>query len=160
MAHPSLLVPSEIEQSIAALLESTGTTRDAALRLIKSVPANQQFVMNDFWRKLASDGSAEGWRRLAAYELLIDRCLAFPYTRAAFAAEALTPLGVDEGRSVEMTKAQFVPVQRKTGEIVRMAVLPIATSVGPAAIYYTLHRASGIVRQAAVYPNSSMDETA
>lgn len=151
--------PSADERGLAGAIGNLDLPDAEVRRRLMALPAGQRFVQNDTWLALARDERLPVWRRLAAYRLLIERCLTYPCPREAFVRAALAPLGVDAGRMVDMTMAQALPVERRADTVIRMVHLPIATPIGPAAVYLALNPATDTVEQAGLSPTADwLDE--
>lgn len=141
------------ERALADAL-ADATAPDAAVRRqLDAVPADRRFGQQERWLALTRDGRLAAWRRLAAYRLLVERCLSYPAPRATFVREALAPLGLASAPWIDMTIAQHVPVARRDDAVIRMVHLPIQTAVGPAALYLVLREATDMIEQAAVSPD-------
>ena len=102
---------------------------------------------------MARDERLPPWRRLAAYQLLLEHSVTYPVDRATFVREALAPLGVSDSGWIDMTIGSYVPVERRDDAVIRMVHQPIQTSVGPAAVYLSLREATNMVEEAAVSPD-------
>jgi hypothetical protein len=144
--------PAESEQGILRLLSDPGVTRDQVLETLRRTPAGQRFVMKTEWADMARNEAISNWRRLAAYQVLIERVISYPCAQASFIADALLPLGIEERQLVDMSMASNVPVDRDSNTSVQMAVLPFPSALGGFALYFAVDRTSKLVRQAAIYP--------
>lgn len=144
---------SEIEKKMAHLMRDRHIPKEDILKGIRDLPASEKFVMRDTWIELVLDDSLENWRRLASYKLLIHRCITYPCSTEYFLTEAIMPLGIARSQVLDMTRAQTVPIARENVEAVFMAILPISTSVGPAAVYFAERRSANQVEQAVIYPD-------
>jgi len=106
------------------------------------------------WRGLVRDESLEEWRRLTAFQVLLDHGIAYPVGIQEFLDRAVHELGFEEAKGVDMSRSSFVPLARKEGERPFMINLPIRTPIGPASLYYSVDEANQ-VRQARVYPSAA-----
>ena len=143
---------SRLEQQLAQRMVAPGISRAEILELLRRVPAEQKFFMRSEWVQITRNNTLEDWRRLASYQLIVDRTISYPCKFTSFDADALRPLGIREDQLIDMTMGQYVPVQRNSGSVIRMATLPFSTSVGDAALYLAVCPADNVVEQAAVYP--------
>jgi hypothetical protein len=106
------------------------------------------------WQKVAMDGSLEEWRRLIAYQVLLDHGVTYPIRVEEFLDLVVRKLGFSEQEGLDMTRTSFIPLARKEGEKPFMINLPIQTPVGPASLYYSVDQTSQ-VQQASVYPSAA-----
>lgn len=98
--------------------------------------------------------SGTDWRRLESYKLLIHRWMTYPCDVEYFVREGIAPLCIDESQIVDMTMAQYVPMERNEDDLILMANLPISTSIGPAAVYFAVRRSTNTVERVVVYPDT------
>lgn len=147
---------SEATVDEAALAQALGdvSTSDAEVqRRLRELPTGARFGLVARWLELARDEGLPAWRRLAAIDVVLDHCLTYPIERTRFMREVLAPLGVAEVPWIDMTIAQHVPLERFDDALIRMIQLPIATAVGPAAIYISVRGATDMIQAAAVSPD-------
>jgi len=150
---------SEVEKRLAQAMGDRNVPKGEVLGMLQDLPATERFVMRNTWIALARDESLENWRRLESYKLLVYRCLTYPLLLENFIEEATTPMGVSAEEIVDMTMASFVPLERRSGTMILMVNLPIATSIGPASVYLAVCRHANTVERVAVYPDTVDDET-
>jgi hypothetical protein len=141
------------EREVAEAVADPASSLSEISRLITQLPAGGGAGdLRQTWLDLVADRDAEDWRRLAAIEVLLDRHVEYPQPLEGFLRTALEPLGIGSGEVRDMTIAQNLPIERVPGENVRMALLPISTEVGPAAVYFAVGTGDARVQRAAVYP--------
>ncbi len=140
------------EKNLVQAMKDPTVSMAEISRLITELPADQGVGTKQTWIDLAADESLEDWRRLASIQLLLDRCIRYPQPLQNFLREVLEPLDVSADAVRDMTIAQNLPLERVPGESVRMALLPISTAVGPAAVYFAVGKPDESVERAAVYP--------
>jgi hypothetical protein len=141
------------EQALADALADASASDTAVRQQLDAVPAARRFDQAARWTELARDTRLPAWRRLAAYQLLVERTLRYPLARATFVREALAPLGVERAPWIDQSIAQHVPVDRRDDAVIRMIHLPIETPVGQAAVYVSLREDADTIEQAAVSPD-------
>lgn len=147
-----------LEQQLAEALVDPTVYREDILRLLDALAPHEPFVLLETWSVLAQTESLSAWRRLTAYRLLIEHCLAYPLDREPFLDYALRPFGLDDEQIVDATMSQNIPIARGFGEAIAMAYLPIQTPVGPAAVYFAQDSDTGAIKRAGLYPNGSEPE--
>jgi hypothetical protein len=141
-----------VERRLLDALSDRAFDGGAIRILIDELPPQERFILDTRWVALALDRSMEAWRRLRAYELLVQRCLSYPCSLDAFETRALAPFGVNRGAAVDMTIAQVLPIERNHGEAIYMVPLPINTAIGVAAVYFAVIRGMKDVLRAGVGP--------
>lgn len=141
------------ESALADVLADVSRPDEEVRRHVDAVPARARFAQPEKWLTLARDARLPAWRRLAAYELLLERCLTYPVDRSTFVRQALSPLGLENAQWLDMSVGQWVPVKRGNDLVIRMVHLPIQTPVGQAAVYMSLRQATDTIEQAAVSPD-------
>lgn len=141
-----------MEKTLALAIGSPSMSRVEFCELLRGVPADERFRMQNTWSEYARNTDLEVWRRLAAYQILIQRCIAYPRDLSTFMAEAIAAIGITPEVIVDMTPAHNLPFARERGQKIRMVTLPIPTDVGPAAMYFAIGESGQSVERAAVYP--------
>ncbi len=141
------------EEQLVAALGSRQHQRSEIQLMIKDLPADERFVLREAWLAVVTDAGQEAWRRLLAYKLLVGQGVSYPASLETFWSTVVAPLGIDRSKIVDMTMGSHVPVQRSADLAVNMVSLSIATPTGTAALYYSVHRSSGEVVEAAVSPD-------
>src|SRR5262245_20998816 len=137
------------ERALADALADTTRSDEAVRRQVQSLTARLRFNQPERWLTLARDARLPAWRRLAAYGLLLERCLTCPIDRRTFVSQALSPLGLETAQWLDMSVGQWVPVKRGNDLVIRMVHLPIQTPVGQAAVYMSLRQGTDTIEQAA-----------
>ena len=141
------------ERALADALADANRPDEAVRRQVDSLPARLRFSQPERWLALARDARLPAWRRLAAYGLLLERCLTYPIDRHTFVRQALSPLGLETAPWFDMSVGQWVPVKRGNDLVIRMVQLPIQTPVGQAAVYMSVRQGTDTIEQAAVSPD-------
>lgn len=151
MTESNLQSPSEWEQRLVRLFRDPAASREQVLEALRSLPAGERFVMKGKWMEMAMNESLENWRRLASYQVLIERAISYPCELASFVTDTLLPLGIQEEQLTDMSMASYVPVRRE-GNSVYVAVLPFSSSLGSTGVYIAVDPIEKVVREATVYP--------
>ena len=151
MSQSNSPVPSRWEDGLLQLLRDPRVSREQVLKARQDIPAGERFVMKNAWMEMARNTAFENWRRLASYQMLIERGVAYPCELASFVADALLPLGIQEEQLTDMSMASYVPVHRERGTVY-VAVLPFSSSLGSTGLYIVVDEKSKVVQEAAVYP--------
>lgn len=142
----------EIEKRLTLLMENPASSIYEIMESIRSLPSGERFFFGEKWMELSLNGALETWRRIESYRIFLKHCITFPCDFAYFFMAAIAPFGVEQGQLVNMSKAQHVPFERKGGELIYMANLPIWTASGPASVYFVLVRPTNRVERAAISP--------
>ncbi len=153
MTNQTERTTAQSEQAIVKAMRSPSNTDDH-IKAILIARLTEPFVMCKAWAGLVRDTALSSWRRLAACQVLIQRCVSYPCKLDDFASDVLTPLGFTLTIGVDMTMAEALPFARNDADEVRMVALPIQTDVGMAALYYAVQRATRTVIRAAIYPEA------
>jgi hypothetical protein len=143
---------SQTETNLAAAVVNPFVTCSQFAVLLRGIPAGERFCMRNTWTEYACNTSLDGWRRLAAYQIIVERCISYPRELQSFALEAIRAIGVPQENVIDMTPAHNLPFSRKAKQKIRMAILPIPMPAGRAAIYFAVDELNHYVEQAAVYP--------
>lgn len=138
------------ESALIDALADRTSSRDEVSRLVART--TDDWSQYDRWAALARDGDLPAWRRLTAATILLSHFVDYPCSLATFIGDLGGGLGVDPGDVVDASILQNVPLDRGTDEQLRTANLPIATSVGPAAVYFTLDSTAELVTRWAIHP--------
>lgn len=142
----------EIEKRLTILMENRASSRREIMESIRSIPAGERFFSGEKWMELSLDDGLATWRRLESYKIFLKHCITYPCDFAQFFSAAIAPFGIDQSQLVNMSKAQHVPFERKGGELIYMANLPIWIASGPASVYFVLIRPTNRVDRAGVSP--------
>lgn len=118
--------------------------------MIEALPAGP-CSLGPGWSEIAADESLDVWRRLAAYGVLVSRCIVYPAAVDDVVKIALEPLGLTKEQLVDGTMFQNVPIERTPSNELLVATLPIETSVGRATLYMAVGDDETVAR-AGVYP--------
>jgi hypothetical protein len=148
---PLLQAPQKETELAAAIVNPHVTCSQLAL-LLHGVPSGERFCMQNTWTEYACNTSLNGWRRLAAYQIIVERCISYPRELGSFALEAIRAIGIAQENVIDMTPAHNLPFTRKAKQKIRMAILPMLMPAGQAAVYFAVDELDHYVEQAAVYP--------
>lgn len=142
------------ERSLLNALGDAATSREQIHGLMTQLKSEERFHLNHEWLELALNESLPAWRRLVAVQCILDRYMTYPCPKQVFEREVLVPMRIDDSQVLDMTIAQALPIERNHGEVIHMALLPIPTPAGSAAIYLALQRETENVLRAAVSPKA------
>lgn len=141
------------EKQLSAALVNPRVSCAQFWDMLRSVPAGEHFRAQSAWTEYAKRADLDAWRRLAAYQILIEKCVSFPPELRGFVAEAILAIDLMEKDIVDMTPAHNLPFPRKGSQKIRMLPLPFLTALGAAALYFAVDAHDQHVEQAAVYPS-------
>ncbi len=141
-----------LERQLLDALRNRDTPKREILRQASDLPEGK-FKHKEAWLELSCTADLEDWRRLAAYELLITRCITYPCDLDLFVREVIAPLGIERSQIVDMTMGQYVPIKRRGKKSILMANLPIPILAGRPAVYFAVERSTKLVTEAAVHPH-------
>jgi hypothetical protein len=140
------------ETELASAIMDPGMTCMQFSSALRSIQASERFWMQNIWTQYADNQKLDTWRRLAAYQILVERCIPYPREVRDFIAEAIRIMGIAEENLIDMTPAHNLPFERKAKQKIRMAILPIITADGPAALYFAIDEPNHYVELAKISP--------
>lgn len=143
--------PSGDEVTLAGLMQGAAATQSAVSKRIELMPTGERCVMKDHWLALYRDSGLATWQRLESSRILVEKCVTFPCDLDEFTNEVLASLGVHSAEIQEVSKWQKLPIERKLGDWIRMAKLPISTRDQQVAAYFVVNRLANTVQRAEVH---------
>lgn len=138
------------EAGVLGAVRDLSASREQVATSIEALPPGSCSLARS-WSEIVADESLEAWRRLAAYGVLVSRCIRYPAALDDVVRIALEPFGLSKEQLVDGTMLQNVPLERAPSNQLLTATLPIETSVGRATFYMAVGE-GGTVARAAVYP--------
>ena len=145
----------ESEARVLAALDDPSATEESVAALIERLLGNAHLAAAEAWKARARNPALEHWRRLAAYRVLLEKVMVYPSDKNRFVNEVITSMGVPDAQITDMSRVGALPFERRPGDRVFMASLPIRTSVGPACVYFAVSPDDREVRTAKVHPESA-----
>ncbi len=140
------------EAAVADALGDERVPKEAALQMTERTDSGERWVLKERWASLVRDARLPSWRRLVAADILLSRCLDYPRPLSTFIGEDLAAMGVHRRDVADATILQNVPIARHPDERLLVATLPIATAVGPAAVYAAVNGERAEVTRSTLYP--------
>ena len=144
--------PNKEEAKILDTFENPFATEEVIDSYIGLLP-ERLFKSPTVWIALANDVELDAWKRMEAYKVLLGQCVDYPCKYDLFMDQIISPLNREGNPILNMSKAQYLPLDRIGQEKIYMLNLPLQTESGPLSVYFTFSEKSKKVNKAIIYPN-------